>query len=74
MFVTLADRVGVARGSGVFVPLALARQEIADLIGTTLETAIRMMSRWQKDEVVMTEKSGFLIPSADALRALAEDQ
>ena len=74
LFITLGDRVGVVRGNGVFVPLALSRQEIADLIGTTLETAIRLMSRWQKDEVVMTEKSGFLIPSAGALRALAEDQ
>jgi len=73
LFVTLADRVGVKRGDGVFVPLALSRQEIADLIGTTLETAIRMMSRWQKDEVVMTEKSGFAIPDVNALRDFAAD-
>ena len=74
LFVTLADRVGVTRDRGVFVPLALSRQEIADLIGTTLETAIRMMSRWQKDDVVLTEKSGFAIPDVSALRSLAEDQ
>lgn len=62
LFLTLADRVGIPRGSGVFVPLTLSRQEIADLIGTTLETAIRLMSRWQKDGLVETEKSGFFIP------------
>lgn len=62
LFQTLADRVGIPRGSGVFVPLPLSRQEIADLIGTTLETAIRLMSRWQKDGLVETEKSGFFIP------------
>jgi CRP/FNR family transcriptional regulator len=74
LFVTLADRVGVTRDAGVFVPLPLSRQEIADLIGTTLETAIRMMSRWQKDDVVLTEKSGFAIPNVSALRSLAEDR
>ncbi|HEV8434012.1 MAG TPA: Crp/Fnr family transcriptional regulator, partial [Thermoanaerobaculia bacterium] len=52
LFLTLADRVGIPRGSdGVFIPLPLSRQEVADLIGTTLETAIRLMSRWQKDEL-----------------------
>ena len=68
LFLTLADRVGIPRGSGTFIPLPLSRQEIADLIGTTLETAIRLMSRWQKDNLVETEKSGFLLPSADALK------
>ncbi|HVR37564.1 MAG TPA: Crp/Fnr family transcriptional regulator [Thermoanaerobaculia bacterium] len=69
LFLTLADRVGVAGEGGVFVPLALSRQEIADLIGTTLETAIRLMSRWQKDELVLTEKNGFVV-KLDALRAM----
>jgi len=73
LFITLADRVGVTRGAGLFVPLSLSRQEIADLIGTTLETAIRLMSRWQKDEVVLTEKSGFAIPNVTALREMSTE-
>jgi len=72
LFLTLADRVGIPRGSGTFIPLPLSRQEIADLIGTTLETAIRLMSRWQKDGLVETEKSGFLIPSVSALKSMTE--
>ena len=73
LFVTLADRVGVARGDATFVPLPLARQEIADLIATTLETAIRLMSRWQKEEIVLTEKGGFVLPNVDALRNMADE-
>ncbi|HSP17344.1 MAG TPA: Crp/Fnr family transcriptional regulator [Thermoanaerobaculia bacterium] len=68
LFLTLADRVGLPKGDAVTIPLTLSRQEIADLIGTTLETAIRLMSRWQKDELVMTEKSGFVIPCITELR------
>jgi len=73
LFLTLADRVGIQRGDGVFIPLPLSRQEVADLIGTTLETAIRLMSRWQKDELVLTEKTGFLIPASDKLRHLSSE-
>lgn len=73
LFLTLADRIGIARGDAVDIPLTLSRQEIADLIGTTIETAIRMMSRWQKDGVVLTEKSGFIIPDPAALRELGAD-
>jgi len=62
LFVTLAERMGKRRDGGVFVPLSLSRQELADLLGTTLETAIRLMSRWQKENVVITEKDGFYIP------------
>jgi len=68
LFLTLADRVGIPRGGATFIPLPLSRQEIADLIGTTLETAIRLMSRWQKDGIVETEKSGFLIPRIEDLK------
>ncbi len=68
MFLTLADRLGQRDGEGVFIPLPLSRQELADLLGTTLETAIRLMSRWQKDDLVRTEKNGFGIPSLVALR------
>ncbi|MGZ7040877.1 MAG: Crp/Fnr family transcriptional regulator [Thermoanaerobaculia bacterium] len=73
LFLTLAERLGSKRDDGVFIPLPLSRQEIADLIGTTLETAIRLMSRWQKDAIVLTDKDGFVIPDVAALRATDEE-
>ena len=45
-------------------------QEIADLAGTTVETAIRIMSRWGKEGLVLTEEDGFVIPDVTRLRAL----
>jgi len=55
-------------GPRAVIPIALTRQEIADLAGTTVETAIRIMSRWGKDGVVLTEEHGFVIPDVEALR------
>jgi CRP-like cAMP-binding protein len=74
LFSTLAERVGQKQGEEIFIPLALSRQEIADLVGTTIETAIRVMSRWQKENVVETDKRGFLIRDTGALRDLAPSE
>jgi len=70
LFLTLADRVGRSEKRGVAIPVVLSRQEIADLVGTTQETAIRIMSRWNKDGVVLTEDGGFRIPDRGALEAI----
>jgi len=70
LFLTLADRLGRRESDGLRIPVALARQEIADLAGTTQETAIRIMSRWGKDRIVITEPAGFLIPDRAVLEAI----
>jgi CRP/FNR family transcriptional regulator len=69
LFLKLADQMGRPERGGVFIPLLLGRQELADLTGTTIETAIRTMSRWGKDGVIRTEKDGFVILDREALEA-----
>lgn len=67
----LAERHGRPEGSRVRLGLPLHRQDLADLAGTTVETAIRVMSRWAKERVVATEDDGFLLERLDVLRELA---
>jgi CRP-like cAMP-binding protein len=71
LFLKLADQLGRQERGGVFIPLPLARQELADLTGTTIETAIRIMSRWGKDDVLRTEKDGFVLIDRATLETLA---
>jgi len=71
LFLKLAEQMGRPERSGVFIPLALGRQELADLTGTTIETAIRIMSRWNKDGVLRTEKDGFVVLDKAALEGFA---
>jgi CRP-like cAMP-binding protein len=73
LFRTLAERIGTRSGTATSIPLALSRQELADLMGTTLETAIRLMSRWQKEQTVLTERDGFVVPDLDVLRAICDE-
>lgn len=67
----LAGEMGRPGRGGTFIPLALSRQELADMTGTTIETCIRIMSRWGKQDIVRTEKDGFVIVDRKALDALA---
>lgn len=67
----LADEQGVRKPEGVFIPVRLTRQELADLCATTIETAIRVMSRWGKEGLVRTERDGFLILDPAALELVA---
>jgi CRP-like cAMP-binding protein len=71
LFVKLADDMGQRRPDGTFIPMQLSRQELADMIGTTIETSIRIMSRWGKERIVRTEKDGFLVVDRTALENLA---
>lgn len=70
-FLKLADTIGQSAPEGTFIPLALSRQELADMIGTTVETAIRIMSRWGKENLVRTEKDGFVIQDRGTLETVA---
>ena len=67
LFLKLADDRGRSDRGGIFIPLPLSRQEIADMTGTTIETCIRIMSRWGKQQIVLTEKDGFLVVDRRAL-------
>lgn len=71
LFLKMADSLGRPDRGGLFIALPLSRQELADMTGTTIETAIRIMSRWGKEDVLRTEKDGFVILKRDALEAVA---
>lgn len=71
LFLSLAARMGRPSADGIEIPLALTRQEIAELIGTTVETSIRVMSRWNREGVLLTERERFVIPDRERLKQAA---
>ncbi|MDQ3168928.1 MAG: Crp/Fnr family transcriptional regulator [Acidobacteriota bacterium] len=73
LFLKLAAEMGREERGGTFVPLVLSRQELADMTGTTIETAIRIMSRWGKQDIVRTEKDGFVIMDSARLEAASAE-
>jgi CRP-like cAMP-binding protein len=72
LFLKLARDMGRPGERGTFIALPLSRQELADMTGTTIETCIRIMSRWNKDDLVSTEKDGFTVLDTASLETLGD--
>lgn len=72
LLLKLADNVGQSREAGTFIPIPLSRRELADMTGTSIETCIRVMSRWGKESVVETLREGFLVANRAALEEAAQ--
>ncbi len=71
LFLSLAGRMGRDTAEGREIPLALSRQEIAEMVGTTVESAIRVMSRWNREGLLLTGRERFVIPDRERLKAEA---
>ena len=70
-FLRLARTAGRVQGSATFIPIRLSRQELADAVGTTIETCIRLMSRWGKRRFIYTSEGGFIVSDVERLEVLA---
>lgn len=70
LLLMLAAKVGQEK-DGLRVVNA-TRQELADMIGTTVETAIRITSKWQRAGVVRAARHEVALSDPAALRAIAE--
>ncbi|ACG57331.1 transcriptional regulator, Crp/Fnr family [Hydrogenobaculum sp. Y04AAS1] len=53
----LAKSVGEEKEGGkISIEIPITRQDIAEMTGTTVETAIRIMSKWKKEGIIHTER------------------
>jgi len=70
---SLAETLGKRSEGRIVLDIALTRQDIASMVGTTVESAIRTMSRFQKSGVLRTESGGRIhILDLEALQGIAE--
>jgi CRP-like cAMP-binding protein len=72
----LAEREGTRskEGEGTTLPFHLTRQSLADMTGTTVETAIRILSRWLRDGLVVDDGGRLVLMDSPGLSALAEGE
>jgi len=69
----LAAATGSSSEEGIVIELPLTRQDIAEMVGTTVETAIRTMSKFRKKGLVQTKRGRVVILDPHQLVRIAEE-
>jgi CRP-like cAMP-binding protein len=70
----LAEKLGEASAEGLLIQVPLARQELADMAGTTVESASRVMSQFQKQGLIRSGRQWVAIADLAGLTAAAREQ
>jgi CRP-like cAMP-binding protein len=72
--IRLAEQEGTREHRGLVLGFHVTRQTLADMTGTTVETAIRVISRWIKDDLVADDAGHLVLLDVEALRALGKGE
>lgn len=70
LLLELADKIGDPDKDKITINAPITRQDIAEMAGTTVETAIRIISKWKKDGILDTERGKIEIYDIDFLEEI----
>lgn len=71
LLLKLSNKVGVETDEGTLIDMRLTKQDIADMVGTTVETSIRTFSKFKKDGLVSDADGKFVIRDPEGLAELS---
>ncbi len=71
LLVDLAARNGIEEAQGIRLPMRLTRQDMANMIGATTETTIRIMSQFKRGRLVSGTAKSLLILDLPRLKKFA---
>ncbi|HYW34148.1 MAG TPA: Crp/Fnr family transcriptional regulator, partial [Balneolaceae bacterium] len=67
----LADKFGEEDESGLLIQLPLSRKDLADMSGTSTETASRIMSQLQRDGLITSGRQWVAINNRSELKEIS---
>lgn len=67
----LAEKLGEKRPEGLLIQAPLSRQDLAEMTGTTPETASRILSQFQKERLIHSGRQWIAVIDRDGLAAIA---
>jgi CRP/FNR family transcriptional regulator len=74
VFTTLLQKPGMAIeevSGGLRIGMPLTRRDIAEMVGTTVETSIRVVRKWTKARLVVPKRRYLVVLDPDGLQRLA---
>jgi CRP-like cAMP-binding protein len=69
----LAEKFGQPKELGLLIQVPLSRDDLAEMAGTTTETASRVMSQFQKDGLIDSGRGWVAVTNRDGLEAAAAE-
>jgi CRP/FNR family transcriptional regulator len=60
LLLKLSNKVGVETDKGLLIDMRLTKQDVADMVGTTVETSIRTFSKFKK-QGLLTDSNGKIV-------------
>jgi CRP-like cAMP-binding protein len=70
--IRLASQSGKIIPEGILIDLILTRQDLAEMSGTTLFTASRVLSRWEEQGLVIANREQVIVRSPHGLAEIVE--
>jgi CRP/FNR family transcriptional regulator len=70
LLIKLSDKAGEKTDDGVMITMKLTKQDIAEMVGTTVETSIRTMSKLAKAGIVASKTGKIIIRDLNRLKSL----
>ena len=70
LLIKLSDKAGEKTPEGVAINMKLTKQDIAEMVGTTVETSIRTMSKLSKAGLVSVRAGRIVIKDLERLKSL----
>lgn len=72
LLLELGNRFGSKSGKGTLVGITLKREELADMAGIAVETAIRLLSAFRKEGLISLERRSITLVKPDRLARIAK--
>ncbi|MFZ5353821.1 MAG: Crp/Fnr family transcriptional regulator [Bacillota bacterium] len=66
--IKLAEDYGRKTTGGIELDLNISRQELANMVGTTRETVIRVLAAFKKEKAVKVEKNSIIIANIEKIK------
>jgi CRP-like cAMP-binding protein len=71
LLLKLANKVGIETKEGLQIDMRLTKQDVADMVGTTVETSIRTFSKFKKQGLVADKAGKIVITDREGLAELS---
>jgi CRP/FNR family transcriptional regulator len=71
LLLKLAAKIGSETKEGLVIDMRLTKQDVADMVGTTVETSIRTFSKFKKQGLLADKNGKIVIKDKDGLEELS---